>query len=103
MTEEKFIKNQEILIDILRRMTKPISDEQDQLLYSRYLERLRDEFAMHIKIDDLTLLTAEVIMGCKRPVFEIINMEVIQWWLDAESKYRYMQADAILKAREIKP
>jgi len=65
-------------------------------------ERLRDEFAMHLKIDELTVNMAELIMGSKKPTSELVGLEVIQWWLDAESKYRYMQADSALKAREIR-
>ena len=62
---------------------------------------LRDYFATTLKLDDIQVYLAEGIMGSQCPVRndETQAREIINWWTEAEAKYRYLQADAMLKER----
>lgn len=64
---------------------------------------LRDYFAANLKLDEIQAYLAEGIMGSQCPVRndETEALEIINWWAEAEAKYRYLQADAMLKAREM--
>lgn len=68
---------------------------------------LRDYFAAHTPpIEELGVTAAESITGLKLPVRDNYKDESDFWvdsigfWALANAKYRYMQADAMLEARE---
>jgi len=68
---------------------------------------LRDYLAAHTKpIEDMGVTVAESITGLKLPIRDHYKDEADFWvdsigfWAMANAKYRFMQADAMLKARE---
>jgi len=60
---------------------------------------LRDWFATHENANDLNTGMAEFIMGSKEPELLAPSLEYFIWWNEARAKWRYMKADAMLKAR----
>lgn len=60
---------------------------------------LRDYFAAKSKCDELSRSDAQLIMGSAPP--EADSIQHIIWWADAEAKYKYILADAMLAAREV--
>jgi hypothetical protein len=62
---------------------------------------LRDYIAIHTNVEeDLAESVYEVIMGGKAPIGKDSLFERVKWHAEAEAKYRYMKADAMLKARK---
>lgn len=67
---------------------------------------VRDQFAMHEPVptsEELTIELAEHLMGSKLPSRlwgKATPVQVAIWWAEADARYRYMRADAMLKARE---
>lgn len=68
---------------------------------------LRDYFAAHTPpIEELGVTAAESITGLKLPIRDNYEDESDFWvdsigfWAMANAKYRYMQADAMMEARE---
>lgn len=56
----------------------------------------RDFFAAHVDIT-LSMRTAHALMGTSIPTDTIGEMN---WWAEAEAKYRYLKADAMMRARK---
>lgn len=68
---------------------------------------LRDYFAAKevIAEDEMTSSLAKALMGSEVPVSDGSREKVIAlytWWAQAESRYKFLRADAMLKAREVK-
>lgn len=68
---------------------------------------LRDYFAAHEPIhptESIGVMLAEELIGRKIPNPDTDSdwsaLAVVQFWADAEAAYRYMRADAMLRARE---
>lgn len=60
----------------------------------------RDYFATHANIEeDLSDAAYEAIMGEKAPIGRESLFERLKWHAEAEAKYRFMKADAMLAAR----
>lgn len=74
--------------------------------YSEVRQRgmtLRDYFAaipLELGTEGLSKESAEVLMGEPMPKYSTETGwgAIMKWWLDAESKYRYLRADAMLAA-----
>lgn len=62
---------------------------------------LRDWFASQERLgeNDVTISMAEKLMGEKVPTGEY-GIATMQWWAEAEARYKYLRADAMLAARE---
>lgn len=65
---------------------------------------LRDYFAAHVNPGDVSMTWGEVMVG-PPPKDEYGNpaftKEMALWWADVEAKFRFVQADAMIKAREV--
>ena len=64
---------------------------------------LRDYFATHLTTDPtdpLALPLAEKLVRRKFPVGSADPVETALFWADAEAAYRYMRADAMMRARQ---
>lgn len=63
---------------------------------------LRDYFATKVTMPPaFALAWAEQLAGRKHPEVPSNHAEWVQFWADAEAAYRYLHADAMLKAREL--
>jgi len=61
---------------------------------------LRDYFAAKVEIDpDMSIKTAEILVGRAAPPFAAFPIENMKFWAEACAKLRYMQADAMLTER----
>ena len=62
---------------------------------------LRDYFAVHSAFEaDIPEELATELMGCDQPTTGVDN---VRWWAEVAARYRYLCADAMLKAREEQP
>lgn len=62
---------------------------------------LREWFAGNIQLDaaGISVNQAQALMGEKAPDWSVDmdkNLECIKWWVEAEARYRYTLADAML-------
>ena len=67
---------------------------------------LRDYFAAQHRFDEsgITTIQAEAVMGGKSPDWMTeSHLDCLKWWIEAEARIRFLAADAMLKAREVKP
>ena len=69
---------------------------------------LRDYFAAEEVIveGEMTAALAEALMSSDIPKSDGSNIQIIalyRWWAEAESRYKFMRADAMLAAREVQP
>lgn len=66
---------------------------------------LRDYAAVHMDLneEDVSVSRAYTLMGCRPPDCAANPEAALQYWLDAEARYRYLRADAMLRAREWRP
>lgn len=65
--------------------------------------RLRDYFAAKLPISDELLdsaLASGLMNGATPPNFRDGAIEWASWWAEAEARYRYLKADAMLKVRD---
>jgi len=67
---------------------------------------LRDYFAAKHVVNDqeITPSLAKAIMGSVIPTSDGSPEQIIamyKWWAEAESRYKFMHADAMLRAREV--
>lgn len=63
---------------------------------------LRDYFAAAFIVgaDEITQQMGETLLKKQCPTWEPGNtMESVRWWAESEAAYRYLKADAMLKAR----
>lgn len=67
---------------------------------------LRDYFAAKADpgLEGISVRTAKELMGSDPPGSgaDREHLENIRWWMEAEARWSYMKADAMLKAREAK-
>ena len=64
---------------------------------------LRDYFAAKADIgnvDEITPQTGEALLGTKCPLWQDDVRGCLEWWALARSTMRYIEADAMLKARK---
>ena len=66
---------------------------------------LRDYFAANITVPEDLGWGADGLMGGPPPNWSSKgdyeqSLKCVAWWAEAEAKYRYMRADAMLKARK---
>lgn len=52
---------------------------------------------------DIPESVSRAIMGTPAPDCMTKQLENTLWWCEAVAKWKYMQADAMLRAREVKP
>lgn len=67
---------------------------------------LRDYFAAQHRFDEngITTIQAEAVMAEKSPDWMTeSHLDCLKWWIEAEARIRFLAADAMLKAREVKP
>lgn len=67
---------------------------------------LRDYFAAKevIAEGEITPALAKALMSSDIPESDGSNIQIIalyRWWVEAESRYRFMRADAMISAREV--
>ncbi len=61
---------------------------------------LLDWFAATIRLEEISINMATIIMGEKPPQWGDGNdLECLKWWADAEARLRYLNADAMMKER----
>jgi hypothetical protein len=62
---------------------------------------LRDWFATHerLEVDTVTPELAAVLMGEPGPTGAMPILRRAMWWAEAEARYKYLRADAMLKVR----
>lgn len=58
---------------------------------------LRDYFATHVQVEDMPNRLVFLLMGTEIPQDEL---ERAKWIAEAEGRYRYFKADAMLRARK---
>lgn len=71
---------------------------------------LRDFFAAKAALEEMTTFQAKGVMGEKPPQWPPYTdttdfaacLECVKWWAEAEARFRYIVADAMLRAREVK-
>jgi len=62
---------------------------------------LRDAMALSVRMpDEFAASWAAALVGSPQPGLGAEAIEHIDWWARAEAAYRYLMADAMLKARE---
>ncbi len=63
---------------------------------------LRDYFAVHADIgdvDELSVPVGVILLGRDVPEFKKDQAGCYEWWAEYRAKLRYMEADAMMKAR----
>ena len=63
---------------------------------------LRDWFAgqQNLLDGDVSQSMAEALMGEKHPASDVSVLGRVKWWAEAEARYKYLCADAMLAARK---